>query len=201
MSLQESNEDIHAIMARAKAARERLRNLAPQQRVINAEAAPIVLKFKDPSSINASSWPDIPSWAHFDISVDWAKDKKRAAVEGDETDTLPLARIKRICAGVLGVSLLDLDSARRSTWLVTRRHLTWFMCKEFSKRSFPEIGKALGGKDHSTIMHGVKQIELKLPIDPDIQVMVGKLRHRLIRAAREFNRGRPNSVTATWAAA
>lgn len=43
MSLQESNEDIHAIMARAKAARERLRNLAPQpQRVVNVEAAPIV---------------------------------------------------------------------------------------------------------------------------------------------------------------
>jgi chromosomal replication initiator protein len=199
MSLQESNEDIHAIMARAKAARARLRNLAQQpQRVVNVEAAPIVPR---PPSSPVAHLAIMPSWATFNIRVDWAKDKKRAAVEHDVANTLPLARIKKICAEVLGVSLMDLSSNRRPKCIVTPRHLTWFMCKEFSNRSYPEIGRAFGGKDHTTVMHGVKQIEIKLPIDPDIQVMVGKLRHRLIRASREFNRGRPNSVTATWAAA
>ena len=201
MSLQESNEDIHAIMARAKAARERLRNLAPQQqRVVNVEAAPIVPMPPSPST-PVARLAAMPSWATFNIRVDWSKDKKRAAVEYDVANTLPIARIKKICAEVLGVSRLDLESSRRPKCIVTPRHLTWFMCKEFSNRSYPEIGRAFGGKDHTTVMHGVKQIEIKLQIDPDIQVMVGKLRRRLLEAAEEFNRGRPNPVTATWAAA
>lgn len=199
MSLQESGEDIHAIMARQRAARERLRNPAPQPaRVVNAVAAPIVPK---PPSSPVSRLAAMPSWATFNIRVDWAKDKKRAAVEYDVATTLPIARIKKICAEVLGVSRLDLESSRRPKCIVTPRHLTWFMCKEFSNRSYPEIGRAFGGKDHTTVMHGVKQIEIKLQIDPDIQVMVGKLRRRLLEAAEEFNRGRPNPVTATWAAA
>jgi chromosomal replication initiator protein len=37
--------------------------------------------------------------------------------------------------------------------------MAMYLCKEITSFSYPEIGKAFGGKDHTTVMHAVKKIE------------------------------------------
>ena len=32
------------------------------------------------------------------------------------------------------------------------------LCKELTNESLPEIGKAFGGKDHSTVLHAMKKL-------------------------------------------
>jgi chromosomal replication initiator protein len=34
-----------------------------------------------------------------------------------------------------------------------------FLSKQLTSRSLPEIGRRFGGRDHTTVMHGVKRIE------------------------------------------
>ena len=34
-----------------------------------------------------------------------------------------------------------------------------YLCKQLTSRSLPEIGRRFGGRDHTTVMHGVKRIE------------------------------------------
>jgi chromosomal replication initiator protein len=34
-----------------------------------------------------------------------------------------------------------------------------FLAKQLTARSLPEIGRSFGGRDHTTVMHGVKRIE------------------------------------------
>ncbi len=34
-----------------------------------------------------------------------------------------------------------------------------FLCKQLTSRSLPEIGRRFGGRDHTTVMHGVRRIE------------------------------------------
>ena len=34
-----------------------------------------------------------------------------------------------------------------------------YLCKQLTTRSLPEIGRRFGGRDHTTVMHGVKRIE------------------------------------------
>ena len=39
------------------------------------------------------------------------------------------------------------------------RQVAMYLCKQMTARSLPEIGRRFGGRDHTTVMHGVKRIE------------------------------------------
>ena len=50
-----------------------------------------------------------------------------------------------------------------------------YLCKQLTSRSLPEIGRRFGGRDHTTVMHGVRRIEeLRLQdgqIDEDVEML------------------------------
>ena len=39
------------------------------------------------------------------------------------------------------------------------RQIAMYLCKLLTTRSLPEIGRRFGGRDHTTVMHGVRRIE------------------------------------------
>ena len=53
----------------------------------------------------------------------------------------------------------DLIGTSRKQEIVFPRQLSWLLCKDVLKMSFEGIGAAFGGKNHTTIMHGVKKME------------------------------------------
>ena len=53
----------------------------------------------------------------------------------------------------------ELKSKRRTKNIVMPRQIGMYLCRELTKASFPEIGEAFGGKDHSTVIYACKQIE------------------------------------------
>ena len=53
----------------------------------------------------------------------------------------------------------DMGSPRRSISIARPRQIAMYLCKEITSFSYPEIGQAFGGKDHTTVMHAVKKIE------------------------------------------
>lgn len=62
----------------------------------------------------------------------------------------------------MNVSVLDIISQRRSKEFVeARQYIMWRLRNETSW-SFPRIGKFLGNRDHTTVMHGVRRWEEKL---------------------------------------
>jgi hypothetical protein len=42
------------------------------------------------------------------------------------------------------------------------------LCKKLTTRSLPEIGRKFGGRDHTTILHGVRKIEELIQVDNQI---------------------------------
>jgi chromosomal replication initiator protein len=52
-----------------------------------------------------------------------------------------------------------MSSPRRSINIARPRQIAMYFCKDITSFSYPEIGKAFGGKDHTTVMHAVKKIE------------------------------------------
>ena len=50
-------------------------------------------------------------------------------------------------------------SARRSRSLARPRQIAMYLAKSITSRSLPEIGRKIGGIDHTTVMHAVKKIE------------------------------------------
>jgi len=57
------------------------------------------------------------------------------------------------------IKIVDMSSPRRSINIARPRQIAMYFCKDITSFSYPEIGKAFGGKDHTTVMHAVKKIE------------------------------------------
>jgi len=69
--------------------------------------------------------------------------------------------IKEVCA-FYDIKPLQIKSAKRSAYLVKARQICMYLLKNDLRLTFTEIGNLLGGRDHTTIMHGVEKIEKKL---------------------------------------
>jgi hypothetical protein len=55
------------------------------------------------------------------------------------------------------VTLLDLRSARRDQAVVKARHEAFWRCRNETTLSLPEIGRRFGGRDHTTVLHGIRK--------------------------------------------
>lgn len=70
-----------------------------------------------------------------------------------------LAAIKAGICRQMAVGILDLESPRRAVKLVQARFLYYWMARKLTARSYPDIGRYCGGRDHSTVMHGIRKID------------------------------------------
>ena len=48
---------------------------------------------------------------------------------------------------------------KRARNVARPRQIAMYLSKQLTSRSLPEIGRRFGGRDHTTIMHGVRKIE------------------------------------------
>lgn len=75
--------------------------------------------------------------------------------------------IIRIVANAFSISELELLSQRRTKNVITARQVLYWLCREVTPYSLPEIGRCFGGRDHTTILHGIRKIDnLILKGDP-----------------------------------
>lgn len=78
-----------------------------------------------------------------------------------------------------GVSVEDLLSKKRTKELVFPRQIAMYLCRTLIDMSFPNIGKAFNGKDHSTVMYAVEQISKHIEINSELQRTVDELKKHL----------------------
>ena len=67
--------------------------------------------------------------------------------------------IQRKVADHYNIRFADLIGPKRSRPIARPRQIAMYLSKQLTTRSLPEIGRRFGGRDHTTIMHGVKVIE------------------------------------------
>lgn len=58
-----------------------------------------------------------------------------------------------------GFSTHDLNSRRRTYDLVRARHIACWLVRSSTRLSLPEIGRFLGGRDHTTIIHACRRVD------------------------------------------
>ena len=66
--------------------------------------------------------------------------------------------IQRVVAEHYRVTVSDMLSKGRSRTVVRPRHVAIYLAKELTNYSLPEIGKAFGGRDHTTVLHAYRKI-------------------------------------------
>lgn len=84
-------------------------------------------------------------------------------------------KIKSVVAKHYGITVKDIDSGKRSRNLAYPRQIAMYLCKEMTDNSLPQIGKAFGGRDHTTVLHACKKINSYLEEDQNLQETVDYL--------------------------
>jgi len=87
--------------------------------------------------------------------------------------------IKKAILNYYQVRATDLDSSKRHKTIVVPRQILMYLLRNDLKLPYANIGQFLGGRDHTTIMHGVEKITRLLPEDEDIRVDIDRIRKEL----------------------
>ncbi|HBQ38023.1 MAG: hypothetical protein A3I71_06640 [Omnitrophica WOR_2 bacterium RIFCSPLOWO2_02_FULL_63_16] len=73
--------------------------------------------------------------------------------------------IQQQVSGYFRISPEELSSARRQRSILYPRQVAMFLCRSLTDASLPEIGRAFGGRDHTTVLHAVEKIGQELAQD------------------------------------
>jgi chromosomal replication initiator protein len=98
-------------------------------------------------------------FSEFAVSMETAETAIADLVGMREPRRIRIEDIQKVIASHYNVSKHDLLSARRTRAIVRPRQIAMYLAKTMTPRSYPEIGKRFGGRDHTTVLHAVRKVE------------------------------------------
>jgi len=89
-----------------------------------------------------------------------------------EEKLVNLDSIQKFVANHYRLKVADLKARNNSKSVALPRQIAMYMGKSLTKASLPDIGKAFGGKHHSTVIHSVRKIETLRQTDPEFDRVI-----------------------------
>lgn len=104
------------------------------------------------------------------VTLDTAKESLKDIINKDNTQVVITPEyIISTVSEHLGISAEDILSKKRSQDIANARQIVMYLCRNYTVLSLKSVGNALGGKDHTTIINGVKRVEQKIKNDPQFK--------------------------------
>ncbi|MSR44310.1 MAG: chromosomal replication initiator protein DnaA [Phycisphaerales bacterium] len=79
------------------------------------------------------------------------------------------------------IKLSDLMSKRRHKSVALPRQVCMWLARKYTRYSLEEIGGYFGGRDHTTVLHGVRAIGLRRGSDSDISIAIDRIEGVLVQ--------------------
>ena len=108
----------------------------------------------------------------------------RETLEGSITrppEHLTVDTILKTVAGYYGLKVADLKSPRRHKSIAGPRAVAMYLARTHTKESYPDLGRAFGGKHHTTVISAVEKITKKLPVDNGLRGELTAIENNLLR--------------------
>ena len=116
------------------------------------------------------------------LSADIARDVLKDMVR-EVRARLTLDEIQKRVADYFRVDVTEIRGARRHRSILYPRQVAMFLCRRLTEASLPEIGRAFGGRDHTTVMHAVGKIELGVTQDIHKRRVIEQLNQLVLAAS------------------
>ena len=93
-----------------------------------------------------------------EITIELAEEALKDLISPNETKEVTPELIIQVVADHFGITPLDISSQKRNKEVVFPRQIVMFLCWSMTDTPLQAIGKYLGGRDHTTIIHGYEKI-------------------------------------------
>ena len=113
------------------------------------------------------------------ISKTLAQDAIRNIAKEEESGVVTIQQIQKLVASTYKLTPDELISKNNARQISHPRQVAMYLCKHLTKHSYPEIGRAFGGKHHTTVMHSVEKIEALVTTDETLQRLISELSESL----------------------
>jgi len=113
-----------------------------------------------------------------EITLELAQDCLADILRASERK-ISIEEIQKQVARHYNIRLAEMVGPKRVRNFARPRQVAMYLCKQLTSRSLPEIGRHFGGRDHTTVMHGVRRIEELRAQDAQIEEDLELLRRQL----------------------
>lgn len=114
-----------------------------------------------------------------EITIDLAMEALKDIISPNNKKVITHDSIISIVSEHFSVTPADLSGNKRSKNIVVPRQIAMYLCRELLDTSLKEIGKNLGDRDHTTVMHGIEKIEAELQTNKDIEKQIDILKKKI----------------------
>lgn len=114
-----------------------------------------------------------------EITIDLAMEALKDIISPNNKKVITHDSIISIVSEHFSVTPADLSGNKRSKNIVVPRQIAMYLCRELLDTSLKEIGKNLGDRDHTTVMHGIEKIEAELHTNKDIEKQIDILKKKI----------------------
>lgn len=165
------HDDPYLTMPRGQRIADRARRRQLFRRVILADPLPEPVAEIEPEAIPEEPWGERQKAAWF-------------SVESDLGPVISTAiRVDDIIKAVIGhypVSRNEIRSNSRVAHVVRARQIAMYLARILTDRSLPEIGRRMGGRDHTTVLHSVGKIRHLITIDQQLAAEIDAIKAEIM---------------------
>ena len=83
-------------------------------------------------------------------------------------------------ADYYNISANEILSKKRNMEIVVPRHVAMYLCRLLTDTALAEIGNIMGGRDHTTVIHGCEKIEKELSTDEMLKSTIENIKNKIV---------------------
>ena len=115
-----------------------------------------------------------------ELNLSLAEDALKDIIYPDKPKEITPSFIIEVVSEHFGVNKDDITSTKRNSEFMLPRQIVMFLCRELTDTSLKNIGKILGKKDHSTVLHGVNKVSDEIKVNDDLKNKIEIIKKKII---------------------
>ena len=117
------------------------------------------------------------------VDLELARETILAPQQKDAATSATMQAVLDAAIGFYGVKLSDLQAKKKTRSIARPRQVVMYLARKHTRHSLEEIGGYLGGRDHTTVMHGASKIADLRDTDPTFAAELDRLETRIAGGA------------------
>ena len=114
-----------------------------------------------------------------EITTELAEEALKDLISPNAEKEVTPELIIQVVADHFGITPLDISSQKRNKEIVFPRQIAMYLCREMLDAPLTGIGKMMGDRDHTTVMHGIEKIEKEMSAKDSVRNTVDILKKKI----------------------